>query len=64
MLNKKLSNSFPQPHKTPRAHVRKMYAYPRETSQNRGAASEIRTPDLGITSALGLCGESRNGSKP
>ena len=41
-----------------------MYPYPRKTSQKRGAASEIRTPDLRITSALGPWGESRIGSDP
>ncbi|MDB9921764.1 hypothetical protein OAD85_08405 [Actinomycetota bacterium] len=34
-------------------NVPKMYPYPRKTSQKRGAASEIRTPDLRITSAFG-----------
>ena len=33
-------------------NVRKMFALCPKTSQKRGAASEIRTPDLRITSAL------------
>jgi len=60
MINKKLSNSFPQPHKTPRAHVRKRGAHPRKASPKRGAASEIRTPDLRITSALTNLPKKRN----
>jgi len=39
-----------QPHKTPRTNVRARGAHRLKTSQKRGAASEIRTPDLRITS--------------
>ena len=35
-----------------RTNVRKMFALCPKTSSKRGAASEIRTPDLRITSAL------------
>ena len=43
MRNEKLSNSFMQPDKIPRAHVRKMYAYRLTESQTRRGASQIRT---------------------
>ena len=40
------------PRKLSQKNVRKMFALCPKTSQKRGAASEIRTPDLRITSAL------------